>query len=266
VPPTTTTTTLAAAAKPVAKPRSKPASKSERTEAAIIEAALDLFASQGYESTTMRQIAQRAGVSVGNSYYYFASKDAIVQTLYEQFSIITFAAGMDRIANVETLADRIAVAMLTWVDVMAPYRKFGAAFFKSATDFGSPVSPFSAESAHIRKHSYELWRTVLDGASDTNDLGTVDPQTAERLPQLLWLYALAMVAVWSQDPTPTSERTERLIRQSAPLVAQIVKLAHNPLFATAAGQFVGLIDEIASLRTPSDADATESHRGSAPRN
>lgn len=34
-------------------------SKSERTEAAIVDAALDLFANQGYETTTMRQIAER---------------------------------------------------------------------------------------------------------------------------------------------------------------------------------------------------------------
>jgi AcrR family transcriptional regulator len=225
-------------------------SKSERTEAAIVDAALDLFADQGYESTTMRQIAQRAGVSVGNSYYYFASKEALVQALYERFSFATFDAALNRISKLDTLADRIAEAMLTWVDVMAPNRKFGAAFFKSATDFGSSVSPFSTESAHIRKQSYGLWQAVLDGATDTEDLGSVDPATAERLPQLLWLYALAIVAAWSQDPTPTSERTVRLIHRSAPFIAQIVKLAHNSMFTSAAEQLMGLLDEIASLRDP----------------
>jgi AcrR family transcriptional regulator len=225
-------------------------SKSERTEAAIVDAALELFAIQGYETTTMRQIAERAGVSVGNSYYYFASKEALVQALYERFSFATFDAAMVRIALVETLADRISEAMLAWVEVMAPNRKFGAAFFKSATDFGSAVSPFSSESANIRKQSYVLWQSVLDGATDTSDFGPVDSATAERLPQLLWLYALAIVAAWSQDASPTSERTERLIGRSAPLVAQIVKLAHNPMFASAAEQLIGLLDEITSLKAP----------------
>jgi AcrR family transcriptional regulator len=225
-------------------------SKSERTEAAIVDAALVLFADQGYETTTMRQIAERAGVSVGNSYYYFASKESLVQALYERFSFATFDAALHRISRFNSLADRIAEAMLTWVDVMAPNRKFGAAFFKSATDFGSSVSPFSAESAHLRKQSYGLWSAVLNGASDTADLGSVDPATAERLPQLLWLYALAIVAAWSQDATPNSDRTVRLIHRSAPFVAQIVKLAHNPMFTSAAEQLIGLLDEIASLRDP----------------
>lgn len=187
-------------------------------------------------------------MSVGNSYYYFASKEALVQALYERFSFATFDAAMTRMASFETLEDRIVESLLAWVDVMAPNRKFGAAFFKSATDFGSSVSPFSAETSHIRKQSYVLWQSVLDGASDTADLGSVDPNTAQRLPQLLWLYALAMIAAWSQDASPTSERTERLIRRSAPLVAQIVKLAHNPMFASAGEQLIGVLDEIGSLR------------------
>jgi AcrR family transcriptional regulator len=236
------------------------ASKSERTEAAIVDAALELFAERGYEATTMRQIADRAGVSVGNSYYYFASKEALVQALYERFSFATFDVAMRRVEQVDRLADRIAEAMFAWVDTMAPYRRFGAAFFRSATDFGSSVSPFSNESSHIRLHSYKLWRRVVEGAVDTHDLAQMQAETSrndldpeamsDRLPQMLWLYALAIVAIWSQDPTPTSQRTVALIRRSAPLLAQLVKLSANPLFVPVAHDVLGLIDEIASLRAP----------------
>ncbi len=254
-------TTLAGSAR--GKAAVKLPSKSERTEAAIVDAALELFAEYGYEATTMRQIADRAGVSVGNSYYYFASKEALVQALYERFSYATFDVAMQRVARAELLADRIAEAMFAWVDTMSPYRLFGAAFFRSATDFGSSVSPFSKESAHIRTHSYELWRTVLNGATDTQDLAPIKPETiadhdhssspeapSDRLPQLLWLYALGIVAIWSQDPTPTSERTIALIRRSAPLLAHVVKLSANPMFVPVAHDVLGLIDEIGSLRDP----------------
>jgi AcrR family transcriptional regulator len=37
-----------------------------------------LFREQGFEQTTMRDVAARVGVSLGAAYYYFASKDAIV--------------------------------------------------------------------------------------------------------------------------------------------------------------------------------------------
>jgi DNA-binding transcriptional regulator YbjK len=54
-------------------------SKAARTRSAIIDAALRLFRQHGYEATTMRAIASEAGVSVGNAYYYFASKQHLIR-------------------------------------------------------------------------------------------------------------------------------------------------------------------------------------------
>src|SRR5579864_5829046 len=50
---------------------------------AIIEAALDIFAKQGYEDTTIAQIAAAAGVAVGTVYLYFHNK----REIYTQVSV-----------------------------------------------------------------------------------------------------------------------------------------------------------------------------------
>ena len=52
-------------------------SKGERTSNAIIEAAYSLFLEQGFHATSMRQIAQRAGVAVSGIYNHFSSKEQI---------------------------------------------------------------------------------------------------------------------------------------------------------------------------------------------
>ena len=52
-------------------------SKGERTRQAIMEAAYDLFLEQGYAATSMRQIAERAGLALGGIYNHFLNKDAI---------------------------------------------------------------------------------------------------------------------------------------------------------------------------------------------
>lgn len=52
-------------------------SKGERTSQAIVEAAYSLFLEQGFHATSMRQIAQRAGIAVGGIYNHFDSKEAI---------------------------------------------------------------------------------------------------------------------------------------------------------------------------------------------
>lgn len=44
----------------------------------VLQASLELFASQGFEATTSQQIAKRAGVSVGSVYHTFPTKQAIL--------------------------------------------------------------------------------------------------------------------------------------------------------------------------------------------
>jgi len=56
-------------------------SKGERTRMAIEEAAYDLFLEQGYSATSMRQVAERAGLAVGGIYNHFASKDEIFEAI-----------------------------------------------------------------------------------------------------------------------------------------------------------------------------------------
>ncbi len=59
--------------------------KSEKSRQAILEAALELFSSQGYRGTSIREIAERAGISTGNVYHHFADKETIFQTVLGQY-------------------------------------------------------------------------------------------------------------------------------------------------------------------------------------
>jgi AcrR family transcriptional regulator len=55
----------------------EPISKGERTSRAIIDAAYDLMVTQGYAATSMRQIADKAGLSLGGIYNHFSSKEEV---------------------------------------------------------------------------------------------------------------------------------------------------------------------------------------------
>src|SRR5687768_845331 len=59
--------------------------KSERSRRAVLDAALHLFAHQGYRGTTMRDIADRAKVSTGNVYHHFPDKEAIFLALIDEY-------------------------------------------------------------------------------------------------------------------------------------------------------------------------------------
>ena len=53
------------------------------SRARIVDAALHLFAEHGYDGTSVRMIAERAGVSPGLLYHYFPAKEALLRALFE---------------------------------------------------------------------------------------------------------------------------------------------------------------------------------------
>lgn len=62
--------------------------QADRTDAAtkrVLKAALTLFSRQGFRATSMRQLATKSGLSVGNLYHHFGGKEAIFQRLIDQY-------------------------------------------------------------------------------------------------------------------------------------------------------------------------------------
>jgi AcrR family transcriptional regulator len=61
------------------------AGKRGDTRVRIQQVALELFAEQGYERTSLREVAERLGVTKAALYYHFKSKEAIVQSFTEDY-------------------------------------------------------------------------------------------------------------------------------------------------------------------------------------
>jgi len=61
------------------------AARSEVATSKVLEMALELFSTQGYGATSMRQIAEVCEQSVGNLYHHFGSKEAIFQRLIDDY-------------------------------------------------------------------------------------------------------------------------------------------------------------------------------------
>src|SRR6266849_9178300 len=59
--------------------------KSERSRRLVLDAALRLFSHQGFRGTSVREIAETAGVSTGNVYHHFPDKETIFRTLLDEY-------------------------------------------------------------------------------------------------------------------------------------------------------------------------------------
>src|SRR5262245_43052558 len=214
--------------------------RAEQTRAAIIEAALRLFREAGYEAATMRAIADRAGVSTGNAYYYFGSKEELIQEFYARNHAQHLEASRHVLATESDLASRLTGTVRALIDVLTPYHSFAATFYKHAAEPSSPLSPFSPQSSPARMASIALYREVVDGSS-----ARMGPGVRERLPELLWLYSLGITLFWVHDATDGCSRTYQLIDATVPVIAQLVSASRLPALRRTLRDLTAIVDQLA---------------------
>lgn len=219
--------------------------KGEQTRERILDAALDLFRTQGYAETTMRQIADAAGVAVGNAYYYFASKDQLILAFYERNHADHLRILGDALDRTREFQDRLRTVLRTKVDAAMPYRRLSTKLFTSAADPESPLSPFSLESAPLRAEAIRLMAEVVAGSSLR-----VGKDLRADLPELLWLYEMGVILYWVHDASPGCERTYALIDRTVPMVEKLVGIAKLPVVRPMVRELVGMLDEIRPPATP----------------
>jgi AcrR family transcriptional regulator len=215
----------------------------------IVETALRLFRERGYDRTTMRAIAAEAGVSVGNAYYYFASKEHLIQGFYDLVEALHADAVESVLQEERDFEPRLRRALLAWLEVAAPYHAFAAQFFKNAADPASPLSPFSAESAPAREASIGIYRHVVEGST-----AKVDRDLAAELPRLLWLYQMGAVLFWVHDRSEGAQRSRELVERTAPLVARLVAISRYRVLRPVVGDVVDLVRKLspASAAPPAE--------------
>jgi len=96
-----------------AEPTTKPDRNERRkalTRARLLAAARRLFAAQGFEQTTIRDIASEADIALGGFYNYFPTKEDVLAALLEealsgQLELLTL-----RQAQVDDVAERVSIA------------------------------------------------------------------------------------------------------------------------------------------------------------
>ena len=83
----------------------------------LVAAARELFVRQGYDATTMQEVVQKAGTSIGNCYFYFANKEALLYAVVED-GIKRLALEIDAAAScVPAGPAQMAVALGRGVEV-----------------------------------------------------------------------------------------------------------------------------------------------------
>lgn len=215
--------------------------RAEETRRKIYDAALQLFREKGFEETTMRDVAQKAGVALGAAYYYFSSKEAFVLAFYDEMQQSSHEAILQAMQEHKKMKDRIRSVLDKRLELLEPNRKFCDALFRHAPNSQDPLSPFSEETRPIREQSIEHLRLAVEGG-DTK----VPPDMQHRLPYLLWLYQMAVILFWLYDRSPGQQRTQQLIEKSLGLIVTLVRLSTLPLMKPVRKTVLELVETLAT--------------------
>ena len=98
------------------------AEASASTRERILNVALDLFTDQGFDGTSMREIAERLNISKPAIYYHFASKEDILMALHMRLHEFG-KAGLERLASQDVTLQTWGALLTDLVDQMMSRRK-----------------------------------------------------------------------------------------------------------------------------------------------
>lgn len=83
--------------------------RSRLTVNSILEAAAELFSTQGYDNTSTSDIAQRAGKPVGSIYTYFKDKQQILLALWDALYLEEIEAALNELEAITPSSDLISI-------------------------------------------------------------------------------------------------------------------------------------------------------------
>lgn len=218
-------------------PRTK---RGETSRAAIFGAALELFKERGYDATTMRAIAERAGVSLGSSYHYFASKEHLVLEFYRYTHQLHLVAVAPLLARERDLAARLRGVMRAVVITCEPFHDAAGSIFSTVANPSSPLNPFGPTSKTLRDEVIQLYAQVVSGSN-----ARIPSDVGEQLPLLFWLYQMAILYFWIFDRSPGRLRTLEVIDETSDLIVRLISLANLAILRGSRRRILGLVKSIA---------------------
>jgi AcrR family transcriptional regulator len=160
-------------------PERKPESRSERRDQ-IVALAGELFATRGFAGTTVREIADAAGILSGSLYHHFDSKESMIDEILSTFIDQTIASYEGVVAEGKGPKETFEGLVRTSLESMVESRS-AILIYQNEARFLAAQPRFSYLSAAHRKFE-KIWTDVLKkGVKSGEFRESIDPKLVYRL-------------------------------------------------------------------------------------
>src|SRR5256886_8367998 len=180
------------------------AEKKAATKKRIVNAALQLFQTRGFDATTTRAIARKAKVAEGTVFNYFRTKEDIALYFFEEEVDQAMAAVRDnpRLRKAP-LEEKLFALVHSQLEFLAPYEKFIGTALIHALKPASPLGPFSHRAQELR-HRYLGFVEELIAESTPKHRHSALTFLA---PEVFWIYYLGALLYWLYDSSEGKQNT-----------------------------------------------------------
>lgn len=162
--------------------RSAAEPKSARTRRRILDAAAEVLRDHGYAGTRLGEVAEKAGVQAPAIYYYFASREDLVDEVLHSGTVQLrqrLVAALDALPDGTSALQRLSVAAEEHVRHLLDRTTYAVAALRNADQVPEAIRRRQA----IEQRAYDdIWARLLASAQQSGELrADLDLRLAHRL-------------------------------------------------------------------------------------
>jgi AcrR family transcriptional regulator len=195
------------------------------TRQRILEAAGQLFASNGFHAATTRDIADAAGVASGTLFNYFATKEAILASLAAEAAAAAQVEFEKSSEGPKSFEEDLFAFAAAGLRKFKPLRKHLAVLFETT------LHPLAAVSSDENESLRVAHLETVARLAKKHGLGELPPLAL----QLYWTLYTGVVMFWSSDHSPKQEDTLALLDDSLAMFVGWLQRDGSPAAARTKG-------------------------------
>ena len=200
------------AKKPTKKrPASKRAQSKQAIRERIVKAALNLFQTKGFETTTTKAIARKAAIAEGTVFNYFRTKEDIALYFFEEEvdHAIASVRNNPRLHKAP-LEEKLFTLVHSQLEFLAPYERFIGAALLHALNPASHLGAFSHRAQQLRHRYLAFVAELIEDSSPKRSKDAL----SWLVPEAFWIYYLGVLLFWLYDTSEDKQHTLAFLDRS----------------------------------------------------
>ncbi len=190
------------------KNNNRPNAETPDARERLLDTAIGMFAQKGYAGTSVREIAEQAGVSKPVLYYYFKSKEGLFLAILEMAENLQKQLLAEVLKSQGTVVDRLLLLYRRVYEEVEAHQSFYKMIH--GLIFGPPQGAPSYDFSRYHRHMLDVIRKIFNTGLAVGEVKKINADDVAYLVLSLIDFCLHVDQVQPEVSDP--QRAQRLIR------------------------------------------------------